>query len=131
MMTAKEVIFSISSSKIANREVNMPYLPDSKIADFVKTNAKEYFPIEIEKYVITYKKLEDIVEDDAKKMRILVLAAPNDLIETYYDLAKTVGLQITAIDYAGNSSYQVLRKQNYKGVNVFVQLNENNTLINI
>ena len=60
-----------------------------------------------------------------------MLAAPNDLIETYYGLAETMGVQITAIDYAGNSSYQVLRKQNFKGVNVVVQLNETNTLINI
>ena len=35
------------------------------------------------------------------------------------------------IDYTGNSSYQVLKKQNMKDVNVFIQLNENNTLINI
>ena len=130
-MSAKEVIFSVSSSKIANREVNMPVLADNKIGDFVKTNAQEYFPIEVEKYVITYKKLEKIKDGDTEKLRILVLAAPNDLIETYYDLAGVMGVDIVAIDYAGNSSYQVLKKQNFKGVNVIVQLNEANTLINI
>lgn len=130
-ISAKEVVFSISSSKIANREVNMPVLADNKIGDFIKTNAQEYFPIEVEKYVITFKKLQEIQEGDQKKLRILVLAAPNDLIETYYDLASVMGVEITAIDYAGNSSYQVLKKQNFKGVNVIVQLNEANTLINI
>jgi Tfp pilus assembly PilM family ATPase len=33
--TAKDVIFSISSSKIANREVNMPFLKEDKIQDFI------------------------------------------------------------------------------------------------
>ncbi|MBE5935121.1 MAG: hypothetical protein E7262_04950 [Lachnospiraceae bacterium] len=132
LMTAKEVIFSISSSKISNREVNMPFLPDKQIGDYIKTNAKDYIVIpEIEKYVITHKKLEEITDAEGKKLRILVLAAPNDLIETYYELSQVMGLQIIAIDYAGNSSYQVLKRQNYRGVNVIVQLNEASTLINI
>lgn len=130
-MMSKSVVFTISSSKIANREVNMPKMPETKIQTFVQTNAREYFPIEVEKYVITYKKLEDLKEGDAAKFRILVLAAPNDLIETYYELASVLGLSIIAIDYSGNSSYQILKKQNVKGVNVYVQLNENSTLINI
>ena len=130
-MLSKSVVFTVSSSKIANREVNMPKMPEGKIQTFVQTNAREYFPIEVEKYVITFKKLEDIKEGDQAKFRILVLAAPNDLIETYYELAGVLGLDISAIDYSGNSSYQMLKKQNVKGVNVYVQLNENSTLINI
>ena len=128
---AKSVVFSIASSKIANREVNMPKMPDNKIQTFVQTNAKEYFPIEVEQYVITYKKLEEIKEDDTTKLRILVLAAPNDLIETYYEMTNVLQLDIIGIDYSGNSSYQILKKQNMRDVNVFIQLNENNTLINI
>ena len=130
-MNAKSAVFSITSSKIANREVNMPKMPDNKVQAFVQTNAKEYFPIEVENYVITYKKLEEVKEDDTSKYRILVLAAPNDLIETYYEMSKVLQIDIIAIDYSGNSSYQILKKQNMKDVNVFIQLNENNTLINI
>lgn len=130
-MNAKSAVFSITSSKIANREVNMPKMPDNKIQAFVQTNAKEYFPIEVENYVITYKKLEEVKEEDTSKYRILVLAAPNDLIETYYEMSKVLQVDIVAIDYSGNSSYQILKKQNMKDVNVFIQLNENNTLINI
>lgn len=130
-MNAKSVVFSITSSKIANREVNMPKMPDNKIQAFVQTNAKEYFPIEVENYVITYKKLEEVKEEDTSKYRILVLAAPNDLIETYYEMSKVLQVDIIAIDYSGNSSYQILKKQNMRDVNVFIQLNENNTLINI
>ena len=129
-MNAKSAVFSITSSKIANREVNMPKMPDNKIQAFVQTNAKEYFPIEVENYVITYKKLEEVKEEDTSKYRILVLAAPNDLIETYYEMSKVLQVDIVAIDYSGNSSYQILKKQNMKDVNVFIQLNENNTLIN-
>ena len=130
-MNAKSAVFSITSSKIANREVNMPKMPDNKVQAFVQTNAKEYFPIEVENYVITYKKLEEVKEEDTSKYRILVLAAPNDLIETYYEMSKVLQIDIIAIDYSGNSSYQILKKQNMKDVNVFIQLNENNTLINI
>ena len=124
------VIFSMSSTKIANREVTIPLVPDIKVKGVVDSNAKEYFPVDVEQYVITYSILDRIKSD--KTMRLLVLAAPNTLIETYYEFSKMMGFDIVAIDYVGNSSLQIMKSQiSSTGTTLSVQLNESNTLINI
>ena len=126
------VVFSLSSTKIANREVIIPTVPDNKIQGLVNSNAKEYFPVDVDQYVITYSVLERVKNENEKGLRLLVLAAPNTLIESYYDFAKMMNFNILALDYVGNSSFNVIKHQvSGAGTSLVVQLNEQSTLINI
>lgn len=130
-MKNDRVIFTLSSNKIANREAIIPLVKDSQVASIVSTNAKDYFPVNIEEYNITYSVLERINTKDVKQMRILVLAAPAMLVKGYFELAEMMNLHIVSIDYTGNSSYQLLRTQIQTGVNLIVQINDQNTIINL
>lgn len=124
------VVFTMSSTKIANREVIVPLVPDNKIKGVVDSNAKDYFPVDIEQYVVTYTILERLKAE--KNLRLLVLAAPSQMIESYYEFAKMMSFDIVALDYVGNSSIQVLKRQTAEsGTTLAVQINENNALINI
>lgn len=126
------VVFSLSSTKIANREVIIPAVADNKIQGLVNSNAKEYFPVDVDQYVITYSVLERVKNENEKGLRLLVLAAPNTLIESYYDFAKMMNFNILALDYVGNSSFNVIKHQiSGAGTSLVVQLNEQSTLINI
>lgn len=129
-MRNNNVVFTMSSTKIANREVIVPLVPDNKVKGVVDANAKDYFPVDIEQYVVTYTILERMKTE--KNLRLLVLAAPNQMIESYYDFAKLMNFDIVALDYVGNSSLQVLKKQTAEaGTTLSVQINEGNSLINI
>ena len=126
------VVFSLASTKIANREVVIPAVPDNKIQGLVSSNAKEYFPVDVDQYVITYSILERVKNENEKGIRLLVLAAPNTLIESYYDFAKMMNFNILALDYIGNSCFNVIKHQvSGGGTSLVVQLNEQSTLINI
>lgn len=195
-----KVIFSVTSSKIANREVILPPVKEKRIMEIIKTGAAEYFPIDMKDYILSYlilekntsdrknkaikkkldkkerklnKKLEkqnkkalkkkskteiiadnmELMEakqreqsledvssenknesstDNAKRnMRLSVFAAPSTLVKNYYSFAKQMHLDIVAIDYSGNSSYQTIKRQAKRGTNVFVQMNEKDSLITI
>ena len=45
----------------------------------------------------------------AKQYRIMIMAAPSDILSGYHDLAKALGLELASIDYSGNSIFQALR----------------------
>lgn len=126
-----KVVFTLSSNKIANREAIIPLVKDNQIASIVATNAKDYFPVNVEEYNITYSVLERINTKEVKQMRILVLASPALLVKGYFELAEMMNLHIVSIDYTGNSSYQLLRTQINSGVNLVVQINDQNTIINL
>lgn len=126
-----KVIFTVASNKIANREVILPLIKDARIQEVVNANASEYFPVDISEYSIAYSIIEKIITKEEKKLRLLVLAAPNNLVKNYYSVAELMGLEVISIDYAGNSAYQLIRKQAGSGTNLYVQINEQTTLLSI
>ena len=84
-ITTKDVIFTVSSTKIANREVVIPLVPENKIRAVIDANATEYFPLDISEYTISYSILDKINTKDEKKLKLLLLAAPNNLIKNIYN----------------------------------------------
>ena len=48
-----KVVFTLSSSRIASREVTIPMVKDKQIMANVNNNASEYFPIELKNYQLT------------------------------------------------------------------------------
>lgn len=130
-MTVKDVNITIASTKIANREVVIPLVADNKIQAIIDASATEYFPLDVSEYTISYSILDKVNTKDEKKLKLLLLAAPNNLIKNIYGFAETAGLRINAIDYIGNSAYQLLKKQVGTGVNVSVQINDQTTLVNV
>ena len=86
----KKVVFTVSSSKIATREVFLPLVSRDKIMSMVRANASDYFPMDISNYYLTYTVLEKAVSSEEKKLKLLLIAAPLDMIEAYFDLARTM-----------------------------------------
>lgn len=182
-ITTKDVIFSLTSSKIANRETTIPFVKDNKIQDIVMAKVDDMFPIDKERYIFSYvkqgdgrnigedeevtdgsekekekeKEEEPEITDDTKKKQkkslnlnlnlslgkkskekqvervidLLVYAAPIDLVRSYYALAEGCDFNVVAIEVDGNGIFQIMKRQVAEGVEMAVQINRDNTLINI
>lgn len=125
-----DVVFTISSTRIAVHEVVIPMVKQKDIRDYVDAGVADYFPINISDYAISYMILERLNQE--KKYRILVIAVNNFLLTTYSELAKLLKLNIISIDYLGNSILQMIKTQiSHKETSMFVQINEKNSLVNI
>ncbi|MDR0936787.1 MAG: pilus assembly protein PilM [Oscillospiraceae bacterium] len=118
----RDTVFVLNSGKIVVREVLMPPVTgDKKIKAMVDANLAEYFPIDLSGYRLEYTVLglTDEGAADEQKLRVSVIAVPLTLLDGYTELAKAAGLKITALDYAGNSQYQLFRHLNAEGVNMY------------
>lgn len=62
---------------------------------------------------------------------LLVYAAPIDLVRSYYALAEGCDFNVVAIEVDGNGIFQIMKRQVVDGVEMAVQINRDNTLINI
>ncbi len=125
------VIFTITSNKIANREVVIPYVSNNKIAQIIESGKSEYFPMDLSDYTISHYVLEKKNHKDEKNIRVLVLAAPAELIRGYYDIAKLTGLHIVSLDYSGNSYYQIIKREVGKGLSLCINLDEMSSIVTI
>ena len=127
----KEVVFSIASSKIASREVTVPYVPEKNLDNLINATAQDYFPVNMDEYTLAYNVLETVKEKDKKSLKMLLLAAPDSLIQNYYSLADLMGVRVESIDYYGNGSMQVLQKHIGSGYSVCVQIGSLNTMVSV
>lgn len=126
----KQVIFAITSGRIASREVTIPFVKENRIADVVNANAADYFPVDLSQYQLTYSILG--VMGDPKgtqQYKLLVMAAPAALLDGYYDLAKALKLDVAAIDYAGNSVFQVAKDKKAQGTMLVIKIEELSSLV--
>lgn len=131
-MTAKKVIFAVSSTKIASREAQIPFVKEKMVRDMLMTNITDYFPVDPSQYQFAYN-IMDTVSDEAnnKQYRVMVLAAPADMLSGYHTLANALGLELASIDYSGNSIFQALRHRFATGVNLTVKIDERSSLLTV
>lgn len=118
VINVKDVVFSVTSTKIATREVVLPITKDDQIKNVIITNISDYFPIDISKYVIDTL----LLEKSKKESRVLVIAMPMAMSESYTALADYCGLTVESIDFSGNSQYQVLKGFQTEGVNMYISV---------
>lgn len=124
-ITNRNVIFSIVSGKVATREAKIPPVKDNRIKAVVETNAPEYFPVEMSKYTITYTLLERVAKGADAGCRLLVMAVPNNILDSYFKLAEQAKFQVQSIDYSGNAQYRALKEMSGKEVTMFVDVDCN------
>ena len=132
-ITNKNVIFVLSSTKIVNREVVIPYYSNAKkIGDVINNNSSDYFPVNIEDYSVSHTVLETVEEAGTKQLRVLAVAAPFNIIKSYHELANVAGLNIVDIDYIGNAMLELIKTQTVADTTTMVvQLGSEATVLNI
>ena len=132
-ITNKNVIFVLTSTKVVNREVLIPDVKENKVKGIVSANASEYFPVNIEDYVVSHSILEHVVdENNAKQLKLMVVAAPLNMVKGYYELGSMLGLTVQSIDYVGNSMLQMIKTQtSANSTTMVIQLGSETTILNI
>lgn len=130
-ISANEVTFVLNSSRVATKEVILPLVKENKIQELINMNATEYFPVNIDDYVLSYTVLEEKKSKDEQKLRVLVFAAPELMVKSYYDLANSLGMKIKAVDYAGNSTLQLIKIQIDTRPTMVVQLGMDTTIVSV
>ena len=125
----RRVIFTISSTRVASREVQIPNVKANKIEALVKTNANDYFPVDLTQYEIGHYLAGGLTEEG--KLRVMALAVPKALLDSYYQLAQMCGWEVECFDYSSNSLYQILRDEKSEKVTMMIKIDENSTIVTV
>lgn len=126
----KEVVFTLSSSKVVTREVVIPFVKDNKISGIIDAQVRDFFPMDVSNYTISYSKMDDFEEDGKKQLKLLLVAIPDNLLNNYMTFANLAGLKVETFDYLGNGTVQLMCDSFVQNA-VVVQLEEQSTVISI
>ena len=127
----RKAVFVLASSRIASRDVVIPHVKENRIRTLLYANSAEYFPVDLEKYQLSYRLLDEVEEESEQKYKLMVLAVPNEMIDAYKSLAKVCLLTLVDLDYIGNAATQLLEKNIKNDLYAAVRLEEDTTMITI
>ncbi|MEG1947315.1 MAG: pilus assembly protein PilM [Lachnospiraceae bacterium] len=125
----EKVVFTVNSGRIAVREVMVPMVKEKMLKGLIMANIEEYFPVDLSQYELGYRIMERIEEKDAKKYKVSLMAMPNELINSYKQLASSMGLTLMGLDYVGNSLIQIIKREKQEDTQVYVKIDEETSLV--
>lgn len=133
----KKVYFATGSTRIASREVRIPFVKANRIQSIIEANATDYFPIDVSKYVLSYsvvdvesQKSED-GKEETKQYHLMIYAAPKAISAAYSEFAENAGLTMTGITYTGDSIYHSVKDEYAKGTHILVKVEYTGTSITV
>lgn len=126
----KEVVFTLSSSKVVTREVLIPFVKENKIRGIIDAQMRDYFPMDVSSYTVSYSKMDVETIDGKKQIKLLLVAIPDNLLNNYCAFADLAGLKVETFDYIGNGTVQLMCDSFLQNA-VVVQLEEQATVISI
>jgi type IV pilus assembly protein PilM len=121
---AKSVTFTLVSGRTATRDVQIPPIKPNRVKALIEANASEYLPVDVSRYKFTYGMLYTAKEEEGVKSNLQVIAAPLQILDGYAKVAEAAGLRLHAIDFIGNSQFQVMKSlKTQKSTNVVMCVN--------
>lgn len=132
-MKRGKIAFIISSKKIAQKEVVIPYVKNAaKIDEIINANIDEYFPMNnLEDYTYRHTVLDTFENAEGKRSSVLVTAVQKQMVEGYYQVAALMKMPVQTVDFYGNSIYQILKRQLNQGTVLAIQMDRNVTYVSI
>lgn len=132
-------ICTMESSSIITREFILPTIKKSEFYPMVKYEMKQYLPMVLNEYLLQYKILEETIENNVKKARILVSVLPKFMVQTYYELLSKLKLKPLALDMNSNAISKLFtqgliindEKFNFKKTAAVIDMGHSHMNINI
>ena len=134
-ISARKVRFIVASSRIASREVRIPFIKENRIQDLIETNAADYFPIDPAEYILSYRIIDVEEEGEGKekekKYHLMVYACPKDVAGSYNQLAEEAGLMLSCLAHIGDSVYMAVRSAFAKGTHMLIKIEEDAMIVSV
>lgn len=127
----KNIIFTIGCSRVITREVTIPFVKKNKIESIVTAQSKEFFPMDVSNYVVSYQNLGTVEDDGTKKLKLLLIAVPDNLLANYTAFAQAGGYAIQKFDYVGNSAVSTVSNRTFDEKCIIVSMEEQTTIVSL
>jgi type IV pilus assembly protein PilM len=97
-LKTKQVRLTVSGSGIHTKPISIPSLPKGELKEAVRWEIKDHLPFPVETAQIDFHALNEYVEDSIKKLDLITVACPKQLIDRTLSIAEGAGLQPTHLE---------------------------------
>lgn len=93
-ISTNRVILSIPAARSYNRNVHLPTLGPKELRGAVDQEVEQYIPIPADQLYVDY----SVVKESPEGIELLIVAVPRDVVDSYLQLAKVLGLEVVGIE---------------------------------
>ena len=105
---SKHLVLSITGTGVITRDIQLPKSTNEELEKMLEFEAQQYFPVELDNYVMDFKVLEEIETGEGIFNRILLVAVPKIQVDEYMKVHKKLKMEIAAIDIPANNICKLL-----------------------
>lgn len=118
----KKVNMTLSGAGIQIRRMVMPSIPKKELMEAIRWEMKSYLPFPVEEATFRFHVIDRFTQDNSKKLDLLVVASPSNLIEKTLTIANEAGLELNCLDVNAFSLWNTLLFLNEIKINETVAL---------
>lgn len=103
----KRVALGVANQKVVVRQADLPWMEYEELRKALSYQVADLIPMPVEQAILDFHPLEEFVNDSgARMLRVLLVAASRDMINSAMAAVERAGLRATSIDL---SSFAVIR----------------------
>lgn len=107
--TSKNVRLGLANQKVVARPIDMPFMDEQELRGAIQYQVQEHIPMPVEDAVLDFKILEDFTNERGEHLiRVLVVAAGKEMINSFVETVTKAGLSPSAIDFTPLSLIRAL-----------------------
>jgi type IV pilus assembly protein PilM len=105
--SSKKVVVGVANQKVVVRQVDLPWMPAGELKKALAFQVQDYVPMPVDQAILDFHPLEEFTNESGGRMlRVLLVAAARDMVETAIEAINGAGLQLEVVDL---TSFAVLR----------------------
>jgi type IV pilus assembly protein PilM len=94
----RQAVLGVGNQRVVVREITVPALPPKELKQSLPFQVQDLIPIPVDDAVLDYDVLEELEQDGAKMLRLLVVAAQRDMVNRMVDAAARAKVEPVGVD---------------------------------
>jgi type IV pilus assembly protein PilM len=95
-VTSNQVVLGLPSAKVFVTIISTPKLDQSQLAKAIRYQAEQYVPMALNQVKLDWSVVDE--SPDGKMLEVLLVAAPNTVVERYVSILEAAGLEPVALE---------------------------------
>lgn len=96
---SKRVVVGVSNQRVVVRQVDLPFLEEKEFRSSLKFQVADQIPMPVEDAELDFEIVEDFhTEDGEHLMRVLLVAAATDMVDSFLSAVSQAGLEPAGVD---------------------------------
>ncbi len=105
--SSNKVVVGVANQRVVVRQVDLPWLPANELKKSLAFQVQDFIPMPVEQAILDFHPLEEFTNESGGRMlRVLLVAAARDMVDSALEAVQKAGLQPQMVDL---TSFAVLR----------------------